>query len=156
MKECPRCGRKVSEETANCPTCNYAFFAEEEVLEETKKPLIAGGLMLASALLGLGYALMIALNPESVVQFSLQNMGGGFSESVDPGTLVTTLRVCSFIMLSFVAVEIIGAILAIKRTHWGVAMLGAVLGIFTIGFNISVVLSIIAIIILYMSKDEFI
>lgn len=139
-----------------CPTCGYAFFDEEEPIEESKKPLIAGVLMIISALVGLGYALWIALNPEAVVQFSLQNMGGGYSESVDPSTLIMSMRICAVIMFSFVAMELIGAFMAIKRRNWGIAMLGAILGIFVIGFNISLVLSIVAIILLYLSKDEFI
>ena len=46
--------------------------------------------------------------------------------------------------------------MALRRRMWGLALVGSILGLFTIGyFGLSSLLSLIALIVLVMSKDEF-
>ena len=51
---------------------------------------------------------------------------------------------------------IISGILALKKIRWGIAILFSLLGFFTIGmFFISTVLSIVGLVLLFLSKHEF-
>jgi hypothetical protein len=59
---------------------------------------------------------------------------------------------CAVLVIVFSVITLIGGYFAIKRKKFGVAVAGAVLGIFTI---IGAIFSIIALFILIISKDEF-
>ncbi len=63
---------------------------------------------------------------------------------------VTTI--CGVLIVAFSIVALMGAIQAFRRTGWGIAMTGAVLGLFTV---IGTLFALIAIFILVISKDEF-
>jgi hypothetical protein len=86
--------------------------------------------------------------------FTLQ-VGSGEVEqgSYPPWDLIRGfMTVCGVLMVVFSIVALIGAIMAFRRTNWGIAMTGAVLGLFTI---VGTLFAVIAIFILVISKDEF-
>ena len=63
---------------------------------------------------------------------------------------------CTSILLIFSVICLIGVLSAWKRTYSDVAIIASIIGIFTIGFFfIGTILSIIALILLYLSRDEF-
>jgi len=63
---------------------------------------------------------------------------------------------CTLIILIFSIFTLLGSIVCIKRQHFDVAVVGSLIGIFSFGFFfIGSILSIIAFIIIYRSKDEF-
>lgn len=163
MKECPRCGRKVTDDMDDCPVCNYNFGSKEkpkgtEIALDTYRPKVAGYLMIASALSGIVIALVLLFgfwDVQSMLQTSEQVIGN--DPQISNQLFSTFLTVCSVMLLFFSALELTGAIFSFKRERWGIAVLGAFLGIFLIGvLFISTILSIIALVFLLMSKDEFI
>lgn len=86
--------------------------------------------------------------------FTLQS-GEGVVEkgSYPPWDLIRGIStVCGVLIVVFSVVALIGAIQAFRRTGWGIAMTGAVLGLFTI---VGTLFALIAIFILVISKDEF-
>jgi hypothetical protein len=86
--------------------------------------------------------------------FTLQS-GEGVVEkgSYPPWDLIRGMTtVCGVLMVVFSIVILIGAIQAFRRTGWGIAMTGAVLGLFTV---MGTLFALIAIFILVISKDEF-
>ena len=63
---------------------------------------------------------------------------------------------CALILLIFSIFAILGAIVCFKRKNFDVAIVGSIIGIFSFGFFfIGSILSLIAFVIIYKSKDEF-
>jgi hypothetical protein len=68
----------------------------------------------------------------------------------------TDMTWCSIIIIILSIICLIGAICAWKRKHFDIAIVGSIIGIFTIGiFFVGAILSIASLIILFYSKEEF-
>jgi len=66
------------------------------------------------------------------------------------------LLVCGAVGVIFGLFAIIGGAMAIQRKNWGLALVGSILGLLTIGFvGEATVLSLIALILLAVSRKEF-
>ncbi len=65
------------------------------------------------------------------------------------------LTITGIITLICSIVALIGGIFALKREHFGITVAAAVVGIFSFGFAIGSILSIIALFILVLASDEF-
>ena len=79
-------------------------------------------------------------------------------EDIFPGmmeNITQLLAVCAVIGFVCSIFALLGGVFALKRERWGMVVMGAVLGIFTIGFGLGLVLAIIALIIVLLAKDEF-
>ncbi len=78
------------------------------------------------------------------------------SELVKTFEKVTSmLPVCSTIFIIFAVIALLGGILSIRRKNLLVAVVCSILGIFSIGFFIGSILSIAALILILLSKEEF-
>lgn len=65
-------------------------------------------------------------------------------------------RLCATIQIVLSIFPLLGGVIAVKKTHWGIALAGSSVGLFTIGpFFISSLLSLIALILIAVSKEEF-
>ena len=63
---------------------------------------------------------------------------------------------CSIILVIFSVFALLAAIMSLKRQHFDIAVVGSILGIFCFGFlMIGSIISIIALIIILKSRDEF-
>ena len=79
------------------------------------------------------------------------NMGVGDEKTIDFNS-----SSCTLIILIFSIFALLGAIVCFKRQNFDVAIVGSVIGIFSFGFLfIGSILSLIAFVIIYKSKDEF-
>lgn len=65
------------------------------------------------------------------------------------------LYTCSIVIVVLSVFTMLGGVFALKRKHFGVAVIGAVLGIPALGFFIGLILSIIALILIVISRNEF-
>ena len=65
------------------------------------------------------------------------------------------LFACAMVAVVFSIVALIGAYFAFKRRKFAITMIGAILGIFSLGFFIGAILSIVALFLLILSSDEF-
>ena len=65
------------------------------------------------------------------------------------------IGVCSLLMMLFGFLTLIGGFFAFRRKHLPVVFMGAVFGIISIGFFLGIILSILALIILFLCMDEF-
>ena len=62
------------------------------------------------------------------------------------------------VWMIFGIMALLGGIMAIQRKGWGVALLGSIFGLFCLGLVIGIeasLMSLIALILIIMSKDEF-
>ena len=68
----------------------------------------------------------------------------------------TIIVVCGAIFIVLGIIELLGGIMALRRKMWALALVGSILGLFTFGFyGISSILSLVALIILAISRKEF-
>ncbi len=63
--------------------------------------------------------------------------------------------ICPIIFVIFGVFALLGGILSIQRKHFAVAIIGSVFGILSFGFFIGSILSIAALILILLSKEEF-
>jgi len=72
------------------------------------------------------------------------------------GDIGAILLICGALVLTFSVIALIGDVFAIRRNLWGVALTGAVLGLFSIGpVFLSRILSLIAPIRIAISRNDF-
>jgi hypothetical protein len=75
---------------------------------------------------------------------------------ITPEFIQTIYITCGAVIIIFSIFMFLGGIMSLKRKMWGLALLGSVLGLFSIGILLlSSVLSLIALILLALSKKEF-
>ena len=65
------------------------------------------------------------------------------------------LPICSVVFIIFAVIALLGGILSIRRKNLLVAVVCSILGIFSIGFLVGSILSIAALILILLSKEEF-
>lgn len=114
---------------------------------ETVKPLVGGILLIIVAIEAFVYGGILATGA---------SMLGSMSDIPGMGGLSTILLVCGIIFIVLGILVVLGGISAITRKSWPLALIGSIIGIFTIGFYFTgSLLSIIALILIAISKDEF-
>jgi phage FluMu protein Com len=114
--------------------------------KKTNTVLAAGVLLIIAGLLAIGNAIA------DIFLISTENI-----PSV-PGYegIANLLIVCFTIILVFAIIAILGGVMAVTRKSWVVALIGGILGLFTLGpLFISSILSLIALILIAVSKEEF-
>jgi len=119
----------------------------ENGTNRTGMPTAAGILLILSALISLPFWLVFG--------FFFGAIGAGMSMIPGFGGAGGLLMICSTIGIIISIVVLLGGVFALKRSHWGFTLIGSIFGLFTIGFYISSILSLIALILLIVSKNEF-
>ena len=115
---------------------------------QTMMPMIAGILLIVAGILSIanwGYILAV---------FATDPTAAGFMALI-PG-LATLVYVCGGIFIVLSIITLLGGVMALRRRMWGLALVGSILGLFIIGpFGVSSLLSLVALIILAISRKEF-
>ena len=108
---------------------------------QTMKPMIAGILLVLAGIMAIAAWAIVFTSPEAF-----------FLAAFLPGLVI----VCGAIAFILSILALLGGVMALRRRMWGLALVGSILGLFSIGFfGLSSLLSLIALIVLVMSKDEF-
>ena len=119
--------------------------------EKSKKPMMAGILMILAFILAVFNAASFLF-----LDINVGNVEDQVGEQISSDLVNTVLNVCGAITLIFGLFLLVGGIFAIKRVHWMIAVIGSILGIFSIGpMFAGSILSLIALILLFLAKDEF-
>ena len=156
--------------TINCPKCSNSFVikrtCQEEsdddcgweeygeprktilssIIKKTNKPVIASFLLLATGVLGIFTAVILASSNGAVVS-QLESITSYFS--------TINIAVPSVALVVFSAFAFAGSVTAFKRRYFIFTVVCAVLGIFSIGLFIGFILAIAALVLLILSRDEF-
>jgi uncharacterized membrane protein HdeD (DUF308 family) len=115
--------------------------------QQTAKPLVAGILLIIVAIEAFAYGGILASGAEIV---------GAMSDVPGAEEVSTLLLICGIIFIVFGILAIVGGISSITRKSWALALIGSILGLFTIGFYFTgSILSIISLILIAISKNEF-
>ena len=117
------------------------------------KPLIAGIFLLIAGLLGIYTWASTTLFDISTIDPSIFEQSG---VEITIEQLQEILGICAIIGIIISIFPILGGILSIKRKMWGFTIVLSIIGLFTIGpILISSILSLIALILIALSKNEF-
>ena len=114
---------------------------------KTNKPNIASFLLLTTGILGV-FTAVIYGSKEQPIFAELHFFTDMFSQTFEPA-------VFSVILIIFSLCAFIGSLTSHNRRYYLICLICALIGVFSIGFFVGSILSIIAFIILLFSKDEF-
>ena len=129
-------------------------YTSQQTMTKSSKPLVAGILLIIAGVLAILYWTLISTIDLSTFmelsqlkefypELTIEQIEGAFTACAIMGGIISV-------------VTILGGILTLKRKLWAIALLGAILGLFIIGpALISSFLSLIAIILIVISKAEF-
>ncbi|MCU0852058.1 MAG: zinc ribbon domain-containing protein [Thermoplasmata archaeon] len=107
----------------------------------TSAPLIGGILAILAGVLSLGQGVIYSV--ASDIAYTMGYDAGGF------------LCMCGGLGILFGLASIVGGIFSIQRKNFGLAVIGAVLGMIGFGFVIGFLLGLIAVILIAISRVEF-
>ncbi len=135
-RNCVSCGRSIAWDANVCPYCGHDYRAQmygQGAKRDTAMPMIGGILILIAGLIELaGGAILFG--------------GGVFFVDIGGGIAA----VCGAILVLIGVIALIGGVFAIQRKHFGLAILGGILGLG--GWFIP---GLIGLILVALSKDEF-
>ena len=116
---------------------------------KSSTPVAGGVLLLIGSLVGLIFW--------AYYSFVVGSVGGMFSFIPGMSEATTILLICGAIGIIFSIVGLLGAVMAIQRKKWVVALVGSILCLFTLGFFfVSSILGLIALILIAISKNDFV
>jgi len=136
---------------------NNVKYPFQRSLNILSKPFIAGILLIIAGVVAILFWIQFfsldATTLESVIDIQQ------FKEidpTITPEKLLGFLSTCAVIGCILAIFPILGGLLALKRKMWGVSLACSIIGLFTLGLLfISSGLSLIALILLIISKQEF-
>ena len=116
---------------------------------------IAGILLILAGVLAILAGVSILLIDTSIIESSMISVQE-VDPSITPEMIRSILVVCGTILSIIAIFPLLGGIFALKRKMWGIAVAGSIIGIFSIGpIFASSVMSLVALILLFKSKNEF-
>jgi len=114
-------------------------------------PVLAGILLILTGLLGLLTWVSAISVDTSMIQDILPS-----NSPITAEQLQSFLLVCGIIGSILSIIALAGGIVALRRKGWGLAMIGSVRGLFTIGpYFLASILALIGLIILVISRKDF-
>jgi hypothetical protein len=130
---------------------DYIHDQPQQPIQPSSKPLIAGIFLIIAGLLGLfTWASAMALDVTMI-----QNVLPPESP-ITAEQLQSFLTTCGIIGAGLSIFTLAGGIVALKRKAWGLAVIGGILGLFTIGpFLLGSIISLIGLIIVATSRKDF-
>lgn len=114
-------------------------------------PVLAGILLILAGLLGLlTWASALAVDTSMIQSFLPSN------SPITAEQLQSTLLICGIIGSILSIIALAGGIVALRRRGWGLAIVGSILGLFTIGpYFLASVLALIGLILIVISRKDF-
>ena len=127
---------------------------------KSSKPLIAGILlMIAGGLSILMWLSLAAIDVSFIETFIMPELGLApeyESIALSAESIKELFVICGTVGFFLSVFAILGGIMSVRRQLWGLVLAGGILGLFTIGpVFISSILSLIAIILVAISRKEF-
>jgi len=116
--------------------------------KKTVMPVIGGVLILIAGIMGLAAGgILLAIDLDELDQYGL-NVAGDMLEDI--------MTVCGIIFLILGILAVLGGLFGVMRKHWGLAILGGVVGLFVLGpWMLGSLFALIGLILVAVSKGEF-
>ena len=134
-----------------CQHCGHDFRAP--VKAEKKKtviPVIGGVLILIAGIFGLFMGgILLAIDFDELDEWGVDV--AGVTDMVED-----ILTVCGTIWIILGLIAVIGGFFGVMRKHWGIAVVGGVMGLFVIGpMALGSILALVGLILVAVSRNEF-
>jgi hypothetical protein len=152
-KPCPYCGNSVSVFDYECPSCRKTlpssvdYDGDDSNMSYSRSSgsgilTAAGILLIIAGVIAIGMGVLLAMGSSVAASVGVDVSG--------------TLCICSALELLFGLGAIAGGVFSLKGEKFTLCILGAVVGLFSLGpIFIGSILSLIALILIAVSRDEF-
>jgi len=110
-------------------------------------PTAGGVLLLIAGIISLIFWIFVVIGFAAIGAMSAVVPIAGFAGAI--------MIVCGVVEIIFSIIALLGGVMAIQRKMWGLALAGSILGLFTFGYFITSILSLVALILIALSKSEF-
>lgn len=151
-RNCTSCGRAIAWDANVCQYCGKDYRAEaaKPPHEKTALSLVGGILILVAGIIGLAMGgILLAINVDQLADYGLDVAGVS-------GIIEDILTVCGIILVVLGLIAALGGFFGVMRKHWGLAILGGVIGLFIISpYMIASLLSLIGLVLVAISKKDF-
>jgi hypothetical protein len=132
----------------------------QQLIHPSSKPLIAGIFLIIAGLLGIfTWSMALAFDPSTLDPLMLQNTlpaDSPISLEQLQSMLHSILLTCGIIGCILSIFTLVGGIVAVKRKSWGLAIVGGILGLFTIGpVFLGSIIALIGLILVAISRKDF-
>jgi len=152
-RNCVSCGRAIAWDANVCQYCGHDFRAPAAAPphEKTMLSIVGGILILVVGIMGLAIGgVFFAIDISDLDAYDFGSITG-FED-----TLQNILYVCGAIFVILGLIAAVGGFFGVRRKHWGLAILGGVLGLFIITpYFIGSLLSLVGLVLLAVSKKDF-
>lgn len=154
-RKCVSCGRDIPMDANVCQYCghDYRVQAGPAVPKEKSALSIVGGvLILLAGIMGLILGAIFLMAAGEVD--TLGDWGVDVAGATD--WLEDILTVCGIIFIVLGLIAVLGGVFGVMRKHWGIVLLGGILGLFCIGpYMLASVFALIGLILVAVSKKDF-
>lgn len=154
-RRCVSCGREIPMDANVCQYCGHDYRVQAGPAmpkEKSVLSLVGGILILIAGLMGLamgGILLMAAGNVDTLTDWGVDVAGVG-------DMLEDILTVCGAIFIVLGLIAVLGGFFGVMRKHWGIVILGGVLGLFVLGpYMLGSLLALVGLILVAISKKDF-
>lgn len=128
----------------------------QQPTNKSSMPLIAGILLIISGIIAIAFWIYFNLVLDTILTEEMMSSYKELSPDITIEQIQQMFTICGTIFCGLSIFPILGGILAIKKKMWGIALAGGILGLFTLGFIVvSPILSLVGIILIFISRDEF-
>ena len=151
---CVQCGREIPWEANVCMYCGHDYRAstlEAQTPRRTSLPIFGGVAILIAGVL----AIIMALAFMTMTVNDIQNYEGLNTRGWTAEEFVSFLHSCGIVDLVFGVLAVIGSIFALKRTHFGLAVVGGVFAFLGFGFVVGTLIGLIGLILVVVARREF-
>jgi len=153
VRSCISCGRPIDFNANVCPYCGYDYrmpvMMGPPPVRKTGTPVAGGALVIIAGILALANGfLYLAITSSDLPGITLP-------QGITPQDFESIMRVCGAIEIIFGIVAILGGIFAVQRKHFGLSILGSVMGMLGLGFTFGGLLGLIGLILVAISRKEF-
>lgn len=152
-RRCVSCGREIAMDANVCQYCGHDYRAQAAPpgpKEKSVLSLVGGILILLAGLMGLAMGvMMLAINVEDLEQYGVDV--AGLTDMIEG-----ILTACGVIWAILGIIALVGGVFGVMRKHWGLAVLGGVIGLLVIGpYFLGSIFSLIGLILVIVAKKDF-
>ncbi len=154
-RRCVSCGRDIPMDANVCQYCGHDYRVQAGPATPKEKgvlSLVGGILILIAGLMGLvmgGILLVAAGEVETLADWGIDVAGVG-------DLLEDILTVCGIVFIVLGLIAVLGGFFGVQRKHWGIVVLGGVLGLFVLGpYLLGSLFALIGLILVAVSKKDF-
>ena len=164
-RQCVACGRNMMWDANVCPYCGKDYRQAPPGMmpmatpkQKSALPVVGGVLLILSAVIGILMAvglMVISMNVGGVFSLLPVDLEGLLGTAVG-GIVQTVLLILAVAGLIISILVLLGGYFAVGRRHFGMAMVGAIFGLFILSpYFIASIMSFVGLILIAVSHHEF-